>query len=839
MLSFISYQDILDENVIYYAHTCLDAEETLQEHIKRCEKYFAQLYDSKKIECIIKRFHQNMHFQNESASFDFLKDLMIQLVSFHDFGKINPMFQKLKMKHDIGKKYDGLINHNHSFLSSIIYIDYFLNKLDHSTEFSKEDKEKLQAFIVEHAYIIAQHHSDLGEFSGFFKELGKTQTTVLIDSLKSNPIKGYKGLFYIDNKKLENIRRKLIRSKIKYTHYEYSYKFFYYRLCYSLLVASDYYATSEFMNGKEFDIIGQTLSIQDMKQEYDQSRLMKSIRGYERDKYQDSRKDFDDITNINELRNELFLDAEKELLQTLDEHIYFLEAPTGSGKSNIALNLSFHLMKDRKKLFYIYPFNTLVEQNKNNLDQLFPNKKFHDQIVVVNSLTPISNDLQEDSTEYYQKLLLDRQFYNYPLILSTHVSLFQLLFDFRKESVIGFHQLADSVVVLDEIQSYKNKIWAEIIILLKACADLMNMKIIIMSATLPNLEILSDQGHIVKHLLKDPKSYYNHRLFKNRVRLHFELLKEEMTLEKLFNHVLKTQRKDKKILVEFLTKKSAYQFYRMLKNSKDIKVDVKCITGDDSIIEREKILAPIKENKVSGIILISTQVVEAGIDIDMDIGYKDISLLDSEEQFLGRINRSCLRTGDAYFFDYDQYMMIYKDDVRANKPLTLNDDNMKDILLNKDFSLYYYKVMSILKGNLNSSTDEEGLNSFFDDILGQLNFKEISKRMTLIDDNEWLMNVVLCRKIKINDETVLDGWKIWNQYKDLLQDNEIDYSKKQVKLIEVRSQLNYFVYKIKKNANIQYNDIIGELRCIEDADEFFVDGKLDRDKLEQSDYDFI
>lgn len=49
------------------------------------------------------------------------------------------------------------------------------------------------------------------------------------------------------------------------------------------------------------------------------------------------------------------------------------------------------------------------------------------------------------------------------------------------------------------------------------------------------------------------------------------------------------------------------------------------------------------------LILVATQVIEAGVDIDMDVGYKNISLLDSEEQFLGRINRSCKRKGMAYF----------------------------------------------------------------------------------------------------------------------------------------------------------------------------------------------
>lgn len=72
---------------------------------------------------------------------------------------------------------------------------------------------------------------------------------------------------------------------------------------------------------------------------------------------------------------------------------------------------------------------------------------------------------------------------------------------------------------------------------------------------------------------------------------------------------------------------------------------LKLLTGDDSIYERESILKPIRENVWKKVILISTQIVEAGVDIDMDIGYKDISKLDSEEQFLGRIARSGIKNG--------------------------------------------------------------------------------------------------------------------------------------------------------------------------------------------------
>ena len=98
-----------------------------------------------------------------------------------------------------------------------------------------------------------------------------------------------------------------------------------------------------------------------------------------------------------------------------------------------------------------------------------------DQVAVINSIHPINRDKneiehlkdQEDEDKFYQKILLDRQFLNYPFILTTHVNLFDIMFGCSKESAISFYQLSNSVIVLDEIQSYKNDIWTEIMYFLQ------------------------------------------------------------------------------------------------------------------------------------------------------------------------------------------------------------------------------------------------------------------------------------------------------------------------------------------------------------------------------------
>lgn len=251
--------------------------------------------------------------------------------------------------------------------------------------------------------------------------------------------------------------------------------------------------------------------------------------------------------------------------------------------------------------------------------------------------------------EYYKKALLNREFLNYPMILTTHVTIFKYLFGTAKEELFPLHQLANSVVVLDEIQSYKNLIWGEIITFLSCYAKLLNIKIIIMSATLPNLDKLSISKADTIKLIQNREKYFENPIFKNRVKVDYSLLESENITDDLYEHVKKQSYSDKKILLEFISKNSAYNFYNKLKEDEEIFCDVELMSGDDNIGERDRIIKKVKS--INSIILVATQVVEAGVDIDMDIGYKNISMLDSEEQFLGRINRSCKKDEcTVYFF---------------------------------------------------------------------------------------------------------------------------------------------------------------------------------------------
>ena len=144
----------------------------------------------------------------------------------------------------------------------------------------------------------------------------------------------------------------------------------------------------------------------------------------------------------------------------------------------------------------------------------------------------------------------------------------------------------------------------------------------------------------------------------------------------------------------------------------------------------------------------------------MDIGYKNISKLDSEEQFLGRINRSCKKEGIAYFFEVDEASDIYKDDVRLSESIVLKDVNMQKILELKLFDKYYKKVLETTMGKYSYHFDE-----FIKDI-SDLNYESISTHMKLIDDRQDMVQIYIIRNLCVDGE-ILDGKQIWDSYVDL------------------------------------------------------------------------
>ena len=851
-----------------YAHRKGNKEkELLSEHQDLCLDYFKRIDKEKGIldkveKCVLKYLERNLT-KDEMQIF---KDAFVDAIWHHDEGKRNPVFQREKMKNNNimkEKELDKISEDigegsKHSLISALIYIKKYFYKI-REFEFEDEELEKdFKLFIFINAYIISKHHGNLDEFYKFIGVDGKSSRLkeitnairgnyeilkpILEDGLPEEELS--KGLNY--KNAMSNTRSRIDEKDNKESSIAI---YIYAKLLYSSLVSCDYYSTSQYMSDSKMNSFGSTEDPAGYDKIFEETELTKIIRKYEKDSY-GKRDDFSDEKNINVMRSEMFLDAERKYIENKDKRVYLLEAPTGSGKSNAAVNLSLKMMKEGfKKLYYVYPFNNLVEQNRESLDKIFKNTALENDIAVVNSLEEIvvNETKDEDICNKYQRALLDRQFLNYPFILTTHVSLFDTLFGDTAASCFGFIQLIDSVIVFDEIQSYKSTIWEEIIQFLYTFSEILNMKIIIMSATLPDLtKLIGEKGYSVE-LIDDREKYFSHKLFKNRVEVSYELLSEEIEkddLDKvLFEHISDNLKKYDKIMIEFIKKQSAMDFYNMFIEENEIDgLNIALMTGDDNIHERKKIINEVKAES-GKILLIATQVVEAGVDIDMDIGYKDTSKIDSEEQFMGRINRSAKKNNSiVYFFNKDKADDIYRNDIAVKYNLTIEkNEEMRKALMNKEFSKYYSEIIKFIREK--NKNLYEGTNKFFKDSVGKLNFNDVKNRMKLIDYSKKRQRIFLNRTIPNDNGNMLVGKDVWNDYKKLLLgyeyyneegekiSKELDYAQWKVELSRINKKMNYFIYEINDVNGNEYNDSIGDILYFEDGEYYIKNDKLDREKF--------
>ncbi|WP_279006438.1 CRISPR-associated helicase Cas3' [Thomasclavelia cocleata] len=813
-----------------YGHRSDGYQETINEHIQLCTKYLKEIFKLKKLDSILKSFNISLGEGVSDEGKEMFNELFFNTITFHDTGKINPFFQSEKMANLVINYLNPPKNleSDHSKLSAYMYLGYYLNKLD---GFKKSDYKILKTIVYINAFVISRHHSKINDFRTRFIDNFDSDDELekrIIDWVNDDEfVKLFKDDFSftpLKQKGCENLFKKLKKQSINKQIDLYVYV----RFLYSLLVSCDYYATSEFYGNNRNNVMLKDADFSEIIKLYNNSELITKIRKNDIGK-----------EKINGLRRKIFLEAERNLIENIDKNIFYLEAPTGSGKSNTALNLSLRLVGNNdnlNKIVYVYPFNTLVEQNLASLKKIFGNSKIMNNIAVVNSNTPFKTD--ENFSDEYQKALLDRQFLTYPIILTTHVSLFDTFFGNNRESAFGLCQYANSVIVLDEIQNYRIEIWNEIIIFLKEFAKILNLKIIIMSATLPDLELLTDDRSNSVSLITNPQEYFLNPIFKDRVKTDYSLMHVENTEEALLNHVLEMNKLKKKIMIEFIVRKSAEKFYRQLKEI-ELDCEVLFISGFDSVLEREKIIETVKTSK--HLILVATQVIEAGVDIDMDIGYKDISKLDSEEQFMGRINRSCKEDGKGivYFFNLNKATNIYKEDDRVvQKNLTLFNDDMKEVLLEKNFNYYYQKLLMTL-ANRAKKSEEKNVANFFRDYVACLDYNAVSKRMELILDTRDRVTIFLGRTVTDIDGNEFDGKAIWNGYVDLLKNNEMDYAKKVYELSVVKSMMNYFMYQVIKKNQFDFKEQIGDIYYIENGDDYILDGKLNTALFETEDELFI
>jgi len=829
----VELKDILNKYEIYLAHlSSSKKDETLKEHLDLTLEYYNKLGKEKGLEEVLERNLYCIKIDKRKGTdglSDKAKKLLLDMfegaIYYHDIGKINPAFQKLKMKNDKFK--DNIVsdNSNHSLLSSLLYIDIFYD-LTKDKKFDNDERRVLLVFLLSFSYSISRHHGYLIDLSEYINKLEALLMSIedgsieihnynYLDRLLSRQALFEKGIFSRFSK---DVDKHISSSEAFYILN---------KLLYSLIVACDFYATSDYMNDKIKDF-GSIKNIEEYNKKFNSDKIIQNIREYEKYIKKGSINSPFKENSINKLRSDIFLESEKNLIENIENQIFYLEAPTGSGKTINSLNLSLNLLKhdkSLKKVFYVFPFNTLCDQTSDVITYFFGNEN----VSIINSLTPIKVNAEENIN--YDKAYLDRLFLHYPIVLTSHVNFFDYIFGNGREKQLPLVHLTNSIVILDEIQSYRIGIWKELSNMMLSLAHIFNIKFIIMSATLPKISLLSQNNLKEVNLLEDSNKYFNASLFKDRVKLDFSLLKMgQITLEALADYVIEYWKKDGgRILIEFIKKATAREFYNILRKriNNDLVFE---LSGDDSGLYRKNLIEKLKNKDGRGyilrdIIVVATQVIEAGVDIDMDVGFKDVSIIEAEEQFAGRINRSCTKEASKlFFFQYDDEKNIYRGDIRTQ--YSILQEKYREIFKRKNFKEYYLDLMGEIdriKGQSNENSYE-----IFTNGLKNLKYLEIAKNMKLIDNKTY--SVYLAHNLKIPEkDEFIDGRGVWEEFKETLFDKNIPYAKKQIILSRIKEKMNYFIYQVSNAPTYSDDDSIEDIAYIEDAERFFEDGKFNRE----------
>jgi CRISPR-associated endonuclease/helicase Cas3 len=830
----------------YLAHISENKEnETLKEHSRLVANYLIKINDSQGIETlveqIINKLTESLNIQS-STSKHFYKSIFFDTIILHDLGKINPNFQVERMKNKAFQKQKLNQNYNHSFLGSYIFSNFYFEQILENNTLNEDEKPFLYFFVFLMSNTINCHHSSTLHYKQTFESVVLAESYCFLKDFKIFLQEDYSLSFY---EYLEDIKK-----EIEMKHEVYFALFALLKLNYSLLTASDYYATNQYMADIKVDEFG--LIDDDLRTKIRQN--FKSLQPYNKDlflhfqAYQN--KPFDELqekckANLNYLRQKLNAEVISTLRNHPDNPWYYIEAPTGAGKTNLSLAcISELLQKDKSlnKVFYVFPFTTLITQtfagiqetiglDKNEMIQLHSKAGFHTK-----------EDIIDGEYGKEKKLHLDNLFVNYPVCITSHIRFFDILKGNQKESNYLLHRLCNSIIVIDELQTYNPKHWDKILFFIEKYALLFNMRFIIMSATLPKIDALSEtaNGKFV-NLTPNKKHYFKNNNFSGRIEFDFSWLdknkperaSKEDYLDEL-SHFLKKEA-DKyfakynhsRVLIEFITKNTASHFFRMLNESDDFNdFKILLLSGDILETRRKEIIKDIKDEVYNKVVLVSTQVVEAGVDIDMDLGFKDRSLLDSEEQLAGRINRNASKEGSKVFiFDCDNAKTIYGKDQRykhqqKDKELYFG---FKEILLNKTFDKLYDKVFEDARKD--DWTDAGKLKSYLENF-SHFNFRHIHSEFQLIENNDsrsifipvdidipdgYSKKELVGFNVLTDSEEKISGTKLFDNYISIIENKEVDFIKKQIDLKKITGLLSYFTLSV-------YPNVINEIRDKCDAE---------------------
>lgn len=569
---------------------------------------------------------------------------------FHDLGKVNPNFQD---KLDPQKMASGYANH--AYFSAYTFFCAFCcsrNNINTLKQFLEVD-ELTHNDLIALTVVIAKHHGNLPDFSPADNNgtgtsiLSKDENYALFKFLeKQQELPTYDFTrHYIA---VEDFQELLLNPKVQQGYSE-KFSFDGSNNKSALDFFIDYQsAFASVLQADKADAgkIGEVID--------EQKKAVQSFSSCFSAQLDSHFKKLKQDTELNKLRTEIRENAVRNIHEGLkgDKQVFELTAPTGSGKTLMLLSLASEIIKTRgaKRIIYGLPFLSITEQVEAEVLKIF--KGYEDFIQRIDSKSDnrpferiqeeLDNNPTEEKIQEANILEFSENTFAYPFIITTFVRFFETLLSNRNAELLKLPNFTNCIFLLDEIQALPPRLYGFFVAYLSRFCEKFNSYAIVSTATQPNFELPKDNAEAIR-FFKDytnpypllPLSYFDNNLF-NRYQIDYS--REPVDLVSLKESIVA---ENSSVLVILNTIVDTKELYKLLQDVFD--KDELLLLNTHLTPRHRKIkiyLAKRRLRQNKRVIVVSTQLIEAGVDVDFPVLYRDFTTVAGIVQSAGRCNRN-------------------------------------------------------------------------------------------------------------------------------------------------------------------------------------------------------
>ena len=335
-----------------------------------------------------------------------------------------------------------------------------------------------------------------------------------------------------------------------------------------------------------------------------------------------------------------------------DAEIYLMNMPTGSGKTlcSVKFALERAVRKEKKRIIYVIPYNSIIDQTADVLESLFGK-----EAQILRHQSTFSYDGDDYDEDYRQAAKCASENWDAPLIITTAVQFFESIYANKRGKLRKLHHMADSILVFDEAHLMPVEYLQPCLRAIAYITRYLNSEAVFLTATMPDFAGLMKQYALpdssMKELITDISLFSE---FKKCRYVHLGEMPEETLLQKAVQYPSSLLIVNRKATARKLYQMCAGRKYHLstYMTSLDRKRVLKEIKEELQRLEKEfPDGAEVPEER--RITIISTSLIEAGVDLDVHAVFRELTGLDSILQAGGRCNREGKRTdAEVFIFEF-------------------------------------------------------------------------------------------------------------------------------------------------------------------------------------------